>query len=235
VTVFQNLDDLSKAAADEFVCICRSAIADRGRFIVALSGGSTPKRLFALLASSPFRDLIEWDKLYALFGDERYVPPDDEQSNEKMARETLLSKVPVPEDHIFTMFVPGGPSAAAANYEERVRWLLGAELAIDLVLLGIGPDGHTASLFPGDPAVHEKTRLVVASVASANARDRVTMTPPLLTLARNVLFLIAGADKAAPLKRLVEGEINLDETPSQAIGRFAANVKIFADQAAWPS
>jgi 6-phosphogluconolactonase len=232
MTVFENLDELSRAAADEFVRCAQEAILARGRFIVALSGGSTPKRLFALLAESPDRDLVDWSKVYALFGDERYVPPTDPQSNEKMARESLLSKVPVPEEHVFPMYVEGGPVVAANAYEAKVRGLLGDDLAIDLVLLGIGPDGHTASLFPGDPSVHENSRLVVASVASANARDRVTMTPVLLNKARLVLFLIAGADKQSPLKRLLDGEIDLDETPSQAVGRFAPCVTYFVDRLA---
>ncbi len=232
MTVFENIDDLSKAAADEFVRLATLAIAERGRFIVALSGGSTPKKLFGLLAEEPYRDRVEWDKVFAVFGDERYVPPTDPQSNEKMARESLISRVPLPEDHVYPMYQEGGPSHAAEVYESKLRSLLGEEAFIDLVLLGIGPDGHTASLFPGDPSVHEQVKWVVASVASANARDRVTLTPVILTTARLVLFLIAGADKAAPLKRLTEGEINLYETPSQAVGRYAPNVTYFVDSAA---
>jgi 6-phosphogluconolactonase len=132
------------------------------------------------------------------------------------------------------MYRPGGAEAASSEYEAIVRRVLGPELAIDLLYLGLGPDGHTASLFPGDPSVHEEHRLVVAGTASANARERVTMTPPLLRRARQVLFLIAGEDKAAPLQRLISGEIDLDETPSQSVGRFASNVEYFVDRLAWP-
>jgi 6-phosphogluconolactonase len=130
------------------------------------------------------------------------------------------------------MYSEGTPAEAAERYETRMRDLLGPDLTIDLVLLGIGPDGHTASLFPGDPSVHVQDRIVVASVASANARDRITMTPVLINKASEVLFLVAGADKADPLKRMTEGPIDFEQTPSQAIGRFAPNVLIFADRAA---
>jgi 6-phosphogluconolactonase len=232
VRIFDDLDSLSHAAAELFVKQAAEAIAERGRFIVALSGGSTPKRLFGLLSEEPYRSQVEWGHVWALFGDERYVPPKDEQSNERMARQSLLDKVSIPVKQILPMYHDGGPAIAAQEYETAIRSILEPDLAIDLVLLGIGPDGHTASLFPGDPSVHESERLVVASVASANARDRVTMTPVLLNKARLVLFLIAGEDKAAPLDRLLNGPINLDETPSQAIGRFAPNVEFFVDRSA---
>ena len=234
MTVFDDIDSLSQAAASAFVSAASEAIAARGRFVVTLSGGSTPKRMLGLLANDPFRDEVDWTRVFALFGDERYVPPDDPQSNEKMARETLLDHVPIPPKQVFGMYRPGGPEGAAAAYEGAVRGLLGSSGELDLVYLGLGPDGHTASLFPGDPSVHEQTRWVVAGTASANARERVTMTPPLLTKARSVLFLIAGADKAEPLQRLLNGPLDLDQTPSQAVGRFAAHVEYFVDRLAWP-
>lgn len=232
--VFDDLDALSQAAAEEFVRHCGEAVALRGRFVVSLSGGNTPRRMLSQLAEPPLRDQVDWSRVYALFGDERYVPPDDPQSNERMAREALLDHVPIPDSQIYGMYLPGGPEEAAASYETSMRFLLGDSPVLDLVYLGLGPDGHTASLFPGDPSVHESVRWVVAGTASANARERVTMTPPVLTSARAILFLIAGADKAEPLQRLLNGPLDIDKTPSQAIARVARNVEYFVDRLAWP-
>lgn len=223
---------LTRVAAEEFVHACREAILARGRFVVALSGGSTPKRLHGLLSAAPYRDYIQWDQVFVLFGDERFVPPVDEQSNERMARETLLSRVPIPAANIFGMYREGSPEEAAALYEEVVRGVLGEELAIDLTLLGMGPDGHTASLFPGRPSVHETERLVVAAKANMGVEDRITMTAPLLNKSREIHFLITGADKAPAVQRVIEGAQNWDETPTQAISRVAPHVKFFLDEAA---
>ncbi|AIE87464.1 6-phosphogluconolactonase [Fimbriimonas ginsengisoli] len=232
IHLFSNAEALAQAAATEFARASSASISARGRFTVALSGGSTPKRLHALLASPPLRDQVAWDRVHLLFGDERYVPPSDEQSNERMARETLVSRVPIPEANVHGMYAPGGPDAAASAYEDLVRSLLGDELAIDLTLLGLGPDGHTASLFPGRPSVHETDRLVIAAKANAGVEDRITMTVPLLNRSREILFLAAGADKADAVRRALDAPENWDETPSQAVARHAPNVVWFLDEAA---
>lgn len=232
IRVFADADALAHAAAEAFVHSCREAILARGRFVVALSGGSTPKRLHRLLAQHPYCDYVEWSRVFVLFGDERFVPLNDEQSNEHMARETLLAEVPVPEEHIFGMYADVEAEEAANRYEAIVRKLLGEHLAIDLTLLGLGPDGHTASLFPGRPSVHEMKRLVIAAEANAGVGMRITMTAPLLNASHEIHFLVAGGDKAEPLRRAIEGEENWDETPSQAVVRHAPHVKIFADAAA---
>jgi 6-phosphogluconolactonase len=230
IRVFPDPEAVAEAAAEEFVRASKEAIAERGRFVVALSGGSTPKRMHAALAGR-LRDQVDWSKVHVLFGDERFVPNTDDQSNERMARETLLSLVPIPASQVHGMYQPGSPQDAAAAYEERLRDLLGAD-PIDLALLGLGPDGHTASLFPGRGSVHETARLVVAAKANAGVEDRISMTAPLLNRSRKVLFLAVGADKADAVWRAIEGPLNWDETPSQAVARNAQNVEWFLDSAA---
>lgn len=229
--IFADLSQLASEAAAIFVHQAQIAILERGRFIVALAGGNTPRKLYELLAAEPYRSLVEWSRCFFILGDERFVPPSDPLSNEAMIRDSLLLQLPVPESNFFPAYREGSVAEAAQAYEKTLRELLGSS-PIDLVLLGMGPDGHTASLFPGDPSVYEEERIVVASVASANTRDRITLTPPILRGARQVVFMIAGADKAPALRRLIDGEIDLDQTPSQAVGRFAKEVVFLVDEAA---
>jgi 6-phosphogluconolactonase len=224
ILLFDGIDGVSAAGADLFVRICRESIAARGRFNVALSGGSTPKLMFELLASDRYRNEIDWPKVQVFWSDERYVPPTEGQSNEHMARTALLDSVPIPSERIHGMFTEGGVEAAAATYERLIVSELGADLALDLTFLGIGPDGHTASLFPGEPAVHEKRRLVVAGIGHAGVAERITMTPLLLNRSRLVAFLVAGVDKAEPMNRVLNGAEEWDKTPSQAVARHAENV-----------
>ena len=232
MTVFPDLESLSAAAADLFIQIGNEAIARHARFDVALSGGSTPKKMFELLATEEYRGKIDWSLVHTFWGDERYVPPTHELSNEHMARVALLSSVPIPEANIHGMYVEGGVEAAAEAYEQLVVKQLGAELSLDLTLLGMGPDGHTASLFPNEPAVNETVKLVVAGIGHAGIAERITMTPPLLNRSRTVLFMVAGADKAAPLKRVLEGPEDWAKTPSQAIARHAPNIIWLVDNLA---
>ncbi len=222
--IFPDLETLSRAAAEVFVQICHQAVSDHGRFDVALSGGSTPKRMFELLSTPDFRDRITWSNVHLFWSDERYVPPTDSQSNEHMAREALIQFIPIPAPNVHGMYKPGGVELAAAAYEQLIKDELGEELALDLTLLGIGPDGHTASLFPGEPSVHEKVRLVVAGIGHAGVSERITMTPPLLNRSRTVMFLVAGTDKQEPLKRIFDGPEDWDETPSQSVARHAPNI-----------
>jgi len=224
--------DVATVAARVFLESYQVAVSTYGRFVVALSGGSTPKALHAILAAAPYRDQIDWPLVHFLFGDERYVPPTDDQSNEKMARMTLLSLVPVLESQVHGMYAEGGARWAASRYEEILREVLGPDLAIDLTLLGLGPDGHTASLFPGRGAVHETERLVISAKANVGVEDRITMTVPLLNRSRKVLFLAAGQDKVDAVYRAIEGPESWDETPSQAVARHATNVAWIIDEAA---
>ena len=186
--------------------------ATPGRAAVALAGGSTPKRLYELLATAEFRERLPWDRVHWFWGDERFVPPDDAESNYRMARLAMLEAVPAPADHIHPVPFAGlTPEQAAAAYQAALQRCYGAaELdparpLFDLVLLGLGEDGHTASLFPATPALQER-RAWVASVLGAKPEPRVTLTYPALESARHVVFLVAGAGKRAVLQRLQRGE-----------------------------
>ena len=190
---------LAEEAADLFVRAAADAITGRGRFMVALAGGATPRGLYARLAAEPFRSQMDWRCTWVFFGDERCVPPTDPESNYRMARETLLAHVPVPSGKIFRMYGEAADAARAAEeYERRLREAFEpGPVHLDLILLGMGLDGHVASLFPGSPVLDEKDRLVIAVEArAAVVAKRITLTPPVLNAARRVLFLIAGAEKA---------------------------------------
>jgi 6-phosphogluconolactonase len=231
--VFETVNSLAEAAAKIFISSVREAVAERGQAIVALSGGSSPKVLYALLAAEPNRSEIDWTRVTFLWGDERYVPPSDPQSNERMARETLLNRLDLAPSQVFSMYRGNGPSQDAAHYERRLLDLFsGRSPNIDLLLLGMGADGHTLSLFPSYPAVHENTRWVIEAQAPVNAPDRITLTPVIANAARRILFMVTGADKADALARCLEGPLDFDVTPSQAIARVSPNVDWLVDSAA---
>ena len=211
VRVLNTPQELFQAAAAEFVGLVEQAIHTAGRFTIALSGGSTPRSLYSLLASEVIPTL-RWEKMYFFFSDERYVPADDPESNYGMANETLLSKVPVPKENIFPVPTDAGSAeAAAAMYEQTLRSffkLRAGELPrFDLILLGMGPDGHTASLFPGTAALEENQRLVVANWVEKFNTYRVTFTFPVLNNAASVVFLVSGQQKAAMVRKVLrEGQ-----------------------------
>jgi 6-phosphogluconolactonase len=198
----------SRAAAEWIVDAAARAVAARGRFVVALAGGSTPRAAYALLAGE-LRDAVPWERVHACFGDERCVPPDDAASNYRMARESLLDRVPIPAPNVLRMPGELPPDDAAARAERDLRALLGDDPrdAIDVALLGVGADGHTASLFPGSPALDERARWVVAAKAPPGVTPamRLTLTLPVLRGAREVLVLTAGAGKRDAVRRAVEG------------------------------
>jgi 6-phosphogluconolactonase len=212
---------LFHAAAEEFAAQTSIAVGTQGRFTVALSGGSTPKALFSLLATS-YRERLPWDKMFFFWGDERHVPPESPESNYRMALEALLSKVPVPPGNVFRVPAEDSDaSRAAQSYEQSLREFFqvpaGAYPRFDLILLGMGPDGHTASLFPGTVALHEKSRLVVANWVEKFKTDRITFTLPVIDEAKVVMFLVSGADKADTLKEVLEGTQPAELFPSKLI------------------
>jgi len=222
--VLADLEEVARAAAEEVVRLAGAAVRAHGRFTLALSGGSTPRALFRLLSTSP--DRIDWSAVHVFWGDERHVPPDHAESNYRMARETLLDRVPIPAPNVHRIHGEDPDAAhAAALYEDE----LAAAFALaprqlprfDLVLLGLGPEGHTASLFPGSAALHERERLVVAPFVSKLAAHRITLTPPVLNHAAAVIFLVCGADKAAALAAVLagerEGERDVDLYPAQIV------------------
>jgi len=196
---------LARAAAEEVARRAEAVVAARGRFTLALSGGSTPRALYALLADpeAPWRSRVPWSRVHVFFGDERNVPPDHPDSNYRMAREALLAHVPVGSVHRMQGERPA--AEAAELYEADLRHEFGAAgvPALDLALLGLGADGHTASLFPGSPVLEERTRWVAAPFVPHLDAHRITLTVPVLERARAVLFLVSGADKASALARLL--------------------------------
>lgn len=216
VAVSADLEALGQAAAAYVAERSAEAVAARGRFTVALSGGSTPPWLYRALVAPPWSERVDWLRWHVFLGDERLVPADDERSNVGLARRELLDHVPVPRDQVYPPPVEAGaPDAVARAYEARLRAVF-ARLAapvprFDLILLGLGSDGHTASLFPGMPALEVRDRLVVASPPGSLPPpvDRVTFTLPLLDAARAVLFLVAGQDKAATVRRVLDGDADL--------------------------
>lgn len=233
VQVFPDPAAVSEAAAAQVVAQARAAIAERGRFTLGLAGGRTPRALYQLLAGA-YRDQIDWTRVHLFWGDERYVPHDHALSNFRMVRESLLEQVPVPAGQVNPMPTGSGdPAADARAYEALLAAAFGPGVPVlDLVLLGMGPDGHTASLFPGTPAAAERERLVTAVEALIEPPVRLSLTLPVLTQARSVLFLVTGADK-----RPVWDEIRADVAgvatvyPAAAVALEGQNVIWYVDEA----
>ena len=229
---------LFHAAAGEFASAAAASIETKGSFSVALSGGSTPRGLFAVLAGdASFRGQIAWDKVSFFWGDERHVGPDHSDSNFQMAREALLSHLSLRDDQIFRIHGEYADAAqAAAEYEGSVRQFFGLADGqfprFDLVLLGMGPDGHTASLFPGTKALRERKRVVVSNWVGKFYTERVTMTAPALNAAARVLFLVNGEDKAPALKAVLEGPLEGSQLPAQLIRPGGGRLLWLADRSA---
>src|ERR1700681_3619515 len=238
VRVTADASSLFKEAAQEFVQAARKAIEAKGRFDLVLSGGSTPKGLYALLTSDPvFRGSIAWHKVRFFWGDERHVPPGDPESNYGMAREALLRHLPVEEEQVFRMHGENPDAAAAASeYQEALSQAFdlkpGDTPRFDLILLGMGPDGHTASLFPGTKALRERHRLVTSNWVGKPFTDRITLTSPVLNAADRVIFLVQGADKALALKAVIEGPREPMQLPAQLIRPRSGTLLWLADPTA---
>ncbi len=208
IDVMGNPAELSRRGAELFVTAAAETIGARGIFSVAVSGGSTPRALFQLLATEEFRTRVDWERTHFFWADERCVPPDHPDSNFKAAHDLLLAKLPLPPSHIHR--IPGEltPGEAALAYERVLRGFFAGERvpAFDLILLGAGEDGHTASLFPGGEGITEKERLAVAVYVEKLHSHRVTLTLPVLNSARRVVFLVAGRGKAGIVRDILEGE-----------------------------
>lgn len=221
VRILTTPQELFDVAAGEIVRTANEAVAARGRFTIALSGGSTPKSLFHLLATNA-RTALPWDRMYFFWSDERHVPPTDADSNYLMADEVMLSKIPVSAANVFRVEAENPDAQAVADaYEQTLKKFFktkdGEILAFDLILLGMGPDGHTASLFPGTDALAEKSRLVVANYVEKLKTSRITFTLPLLNAARCVMFLVSGTDKAPALKAVLEENVPGEQYPSKLV------------------
>jgi 6-phosphogluconolactonase len=223
IRILPDKEAIFRASADEFVRLAKEAIGARKRFTVALSGGSTPRGLFELLTTPAYKSQVDWAKVEFFWGDERSVPPDNKDSNYHMAREAMLSKLPIADTQVHRLQAERSDrDQAARDYQNEIARVFGVSPdgpppAFDLILLGMGPCGHTASLFPHTAALKETKRWVVVNHVAKFNTDRVTFTTPLLNRAAHVVFLVAGADKAAALAEVLEGPPNSDEYPSQLI------------------
>ncbi len=202
--VYDTTERLHLSAAELLVEVMRRALSEQGTCSVALSGGATPRLLYHHLGGPPLRESVEWERVHLLFGDERAVPPGDPQSNYSMVERELLSRVPIPPGNVHRIAGEKEPTEAAREYESDVKEVLAhGGGKIDCVLLGLGGDGHTASLFPGSSALREKSALVRAVVDRRTGLGRVTMTLPLINSARRVIFVVAGKEKAGIVRRVL--------------------------------
>lgn len=229
-----DADSLAQAAADHINELAAKAIAEQGRFSIALSGGSTPRALYERLATEPYIKRIEWSKVHFFWGDERCVPPDDADSCYRMARESLLDHIPTPPSQIHRIQGELKPDEAAKNYEQVLRGIFPGHLPrFDLILLGMGDDGHTASLFPNTPALDITDKWVTANhVTTVKQNWRVTLTAPAINAAANVAFLVAGTGKAERLNQVLNGAYTPHQLPSQLINPRDGHLIWFVDQAA---
>ncbi|MEE8201187.1 MAG: 6-phosphogluconolactonase [Candidatus Acidoferrales bacterium] len=230
LVICADFENLNREAARRFVAALQ-APDGKQPLRVALAGGSTPRRLYQLLASQEFRTRLPWPQLHFFWGDERLVPPDHPDSNYRMAQETFLKHVPLPRQNIHPVPAQASPEGTAQAYEQELRAHFGQRRgvpAFDLILLGLGADGHTACLFPGAPALAEKNRLVVPHTA-AQGHARITLTLPVLNHARRVFFLVAGEDKADALRQAIEASGTL---PAQRVAPRKGELLWLTDSAA---
>lgn len=231
--VFEDADKLTEAAADYIVRVGHEAININGRFVISLSGGHTPEKLYALLASPSFREKINWKKIYFFWGDERCVPLDDERNNAHQAKLIWLDQMPVAPAHIFRIPVNLQPQDAARTYQKEIEDFFGSHpRRFDLMLLGLGENGHTASLFPGTPVVHEQVEGVREVYVEEEKLFRVTMTAPLINQARHILFLVTGENKAGVLEKILNAPYQPDLYPAQLIRSIHGELRWFVDKAA---
>jgi 6-phosphogluconolactonase len=235
IAIYPDIDTLSREAAQYIVRLASESIVMHGRFTIALSGGSTPRKLYSLLGSEPYRSQIDWALVEIFWSDERCVPPDSEDSNYRMARETLLSNIPIAAKQVHRMPADQPDRDVASQaYTLEMQRTFGTDgiPRFDLIQLGMGPEGHTASLFPHQPSLHEQQRLVMPVITPKPPPPRLTFTPPLLNAARHILFLVTGADKSDAVHAVLEGEYNPDEYPAQIVRPKDGEVTWMLDTAA---
>ena len=231
--VFRAADEVLGALADYFVQVASQAIAARGRFAVALSGGSSPKKLYELLASPAYRAQVAWEQVYFFFGDERNVPQTSPDSNYLMAKTALLDPLAIRPAQVFAVDTDLKPAEAAAQYCVDIEEFFGEKKAkFDLVLLGLGDNAHTASLFPHTPVLQDKSVSVKEVWLPEQQVFRITMTAPLINQARAVAFLVYGADKAEAVAQVLGSARNIEQYPAQLIAPSSEEVQWFLDEAA---
>jgi 6-phosphogluconolactonase len=233
---YKDANELSKAAAKWIADYITDTLKKQDRFTIALSGGSTPQKLHTILAASPYKEQIDWSKLHIFWGDERVVPFEDSRNNAKMACDTLLDHVPVPANQIHLMRTDTEPVVSANEYEKILhQYFDNKTYSFDLVLLGMGDDGHTLSLFPGTTVVNEKEKWVTAFFLEQQDMYRITLTAHIVNQSACVAFLAAGTGKAAALKEVLKGRFDPDKYPSQLIKPEKGQLHWFVDEAALAS
>ncbi len=233
INIFPTPQALSEAAARHIIELAKYYIQKNGRFTVSLSGGSTPERLFKLLAQSPYIDQMPWQNTCFFWGDERCVPLDDERNNAYQAIKLLFSKVNIPANNIFRIPTHLPPQAAAAQYEQTIKDFFGnAKPRFDLTLLGMGDDGHTASLFPGTEVLHDTKHLVKEIYIDKVSMHRITMTAPFINQSHHIIFLVTGAGKAEILKTVLQDNHEPELYPAQLIQPVDGTLLWMVDEAA---
>jgi 6-phosphogluconolactonase len=234
--VYKDADHLCLELAEWITSLIEETLTRKESFSLVLSGGNTPKKLHGLLASSPYRERIDWKKIHVFWGDERAVPFEDERNNAHMAFDTLLNKVDIPKDQIYIMDTSLSSDAAAMQYEEILFEYFGTDVlpvrTFDLVLLGMGDDGHTLSLFPGTSVIHEEKLWVTSFFLEAQKMDRITLTKNIVNHAEHIVFMISGKEKAHAVQAVLQGEKNPDRYPSQVIIPTQGELHFFMDEAA---
>lgn len=233
LNILPSTEEIFKEAAKLFVTAANEAIDKKGYFTVALTGGTSPEGLYRLLSEDPYKSQIDWSKVLVFWGDERWVPLDNELSNARMSQESLLKNVPVLPTHVFPMFEEGvEPEDFASSYNSLLKEKLGDDGAMDLILLGMGGDGHTASLFPGTAVLDEKEKWVAAYYLDAQQMYRVTLTAPFLNKAKKIIVLTFGDAKAEALKEVLKGEYNPSVYPSQLLNPAEGELLFLVDEKA---
>ena len=229
----KNSDELSRGFAVWMTEYIQKKLQQQHRFTIVLSGGSTPKKLYRLLASAEFKSKIDWSKLHFFWGDERYVPFTDEKNNAKMAFDNLLNYVAVPKENIHIIRTDIEPEASAIEYEELLhKYFPENKKTFDLVLLGMGDNAHTLSLFPGYDVVNEKNKWVQSFYLEEQKMVRITLTAPVVNAAACVVFLVSGSDKAAALSHVLTSEHDPELYPAQVIQLFNGELYGWIDEAA---
>ena len=232
IKVFPDAEKLARGVAEFFIGTGNEAISNRGLFTVALAGGSTPIVSFETLSEEPFISRIDWAKVHVFWGDERCVPPTDKECNFLMASQFLLDNTPIPGINIYRMEGELDPEQAAKRYKKKLEEFFGTEPQFDLILLGMGDDGHTASLFPGTAAVFDDKNWVVANYVQKKDAWRLTLTPKIINQSRNIAFVVSGESKSKVLKNVLEGKYQPETLPSQIIQPVDGNLFWYIDEPA---
>jgi 6-phosphogluconolactonase len=232
LNIFNTENEVLGALAEHFVNIATQSISAKGKFSVALSGGNSPKKLYELLADK-YHDQLEWEKVYFFFGDERNVPQTDKDSNYLMAKNALFIPLMIDADHVFPVDTSLSPAEAAKKYEEEVEEFFDEdEPSFDLVLLGLGDNSHTASLFPHTPVLHDRTPGVKVVFLPDQNVYRITLNAPLINEAKHIAFLVYGEGKAIAVHHVLEDDEDIEEYPAQLIEPIVGEIEWFLDEAA---